>query len=346
MDRVEDLADAFLMIAVPNQRLNCIYSNLDREILDMVVRLLVNGHICNLHMEILFQHCPYNTDLCDEVAEILASGMVCGRLLTKEEEQLVRSTQLECEEQLVKLLKEEDDDGGGGGQKKLHEVVWDLRKSVQQYIQVMHDDQHGDEEKDQKKPCFSIRLGCCHLPTSEEVSCDEECKLLHDQEEMDVPFGWDHAAHMYVADMNGVRISEHMLDILSHMTHIMQTHRDVDRKEERQRKLAPLITEVLIIQACVFPICNEDTKVGPAAWKTCFGDGGDPTVYLSLCHEFGRDDAGAPYRTSSNLDVAFQILRGGGLVQLVYNWQENDDSPGCECHWCASFDERHSAALV
>ena len=334
---VRELAIAFLGTGIPGQSILCIFSGFCKDVIDMVARMLINDHTCSLHMALLFQHCPHNTVLHEELAEILASGMVRGSLLTKEEEQIFREADLEDEEQLEQLMqlaKKESDNT-----KDAHDVMWDVRESVQKYIKNQHE---SCDEAEDKKPCFFIRLGCALL-TSAEVSCEEECKLLHDPEEMDVPFGWDHAAHVYVADSNGVKISEHMLDILSHMTRIMQTHRH--NKEERQRKLAPLITEVLILQTCVFPICNEDTKVGAGGWDACFGDFGDASVYVSLCHEFAKDDAGAPHRTSSNLDVSFRVLRGGTMVQLIFNWQENCDSSDCVCHWCTSFDERHSAAL-
>lgn len=105
-----------------------------------------------------------------------------------------------------------------------------------------------------------------------------------------------------------------------------------------------------MLQACVFPICNEHTKCGDGGFEPCFyRDYEDPcfdvTTFVGYCHEYETDiaDDRKRMRTDLTAEVKVRNAKGGSrqLVRIAYDITDTLDCDDCKCRWCATFLERN-----
>ena len=355
LERARDFALAFCMVTHSRLGKGSMFRDLDPDVVQIVAQYVIEDdlwdYMCCGYIPVLFEHICHDAMLRKDVAELLlARGddattmLLRGRVLTTEEAAAFENGSVVAAEDKPMA--------------NLGNVVWEARKARQQCIENMHRLRYCDKSEQSLGEEVYIELGeQSRLLLASEICDAEACTLHHDfdGEDEDSPAieeeGWDHAAHLFVANREDIDVAEVMKDLASHMAHVVQMH--AGDKSSRQLLLAPLVAEALMVQACLFPIYDDATMVGDTGNAPSFSEqpgipSYDMTMWLEFCHEYEADLVEHKGRACSSFAVDIHVFRGGNLVRIAYNWDDNtaSASTGCRCKWCNSFSDRHPELCV
>lgn len=332
-----ELAQAFLMVTHPRLGAGSLFHHMDGGIAQMIAKNIACDEACDTHLGYLFRGCKEDRQLRNDVGEVLLSpGLLSARRVSLEEEERIR------------LLGEDAPDSSW---EDLPGLVRRVRKERQNFAEKMHSF-GGIQEDDRLDDQVYILLGeSCKLPLASDGCCCEGCALYHDFEKEegddpddleDVEEGWDFKGHVITSYGESFRLKWHAEDLLNHMQKIAHSG---EEKASRLRKLAPLVSEALILQACNFPVHTEDNLVGDCSWDPCWCEqvevpSYEMTMFVSFCHEYETVLAEVGCRMSMDYSVCLKVHRNGRLVRLTYNFSDSFPCVACKCRWCTSFPER------
>jgi hypothetical protein len=319
-----DMAAAWMMLSHKRLGRTSNFWDMDDNVIrDIGVSLVYNkemcDHMCDGYLGLLFNHCTdrkVRMDVGEMLMPSIGENTVTGCLVTQGERGLIYHPE-----------------------KNLAKLVWEQRKAFQQYIEKLHRMDHEFSIGDQHREVF-IELGlACKLRISENPYVDDDDSDYDDSDFYDGDDDWKYPSHLFVSDCTVQDLMHKLGDDMRIITELS------DDKATRQKLLAPIVAEALILQACVFPICSETTKTCLGSFEPCFdtydGDPNSSTVFVQFCHEYERDLAESGCRMGSSIFVGINVHKEGRLVKLTYHWLENLFERKCKCHWCTTFQERH-----
>lgn len=334
-EKANQLILAFAMCTHHRLGSNSLFYTVDDGIIRMIGQQLqqeaLHNRICTQDLQILLGR---STDgrlrsiICKMVAG--PDSIIQGRLLEKQDVALINAG---------KKVENKPN------KKSLMDIVWEVRTRVQAHLEEGHSLAHCDEERSDDLVFYIELAEGCKLLRAEDL--DEECDLPHDFDVQDAEDeetaarcqGWDYPAHIFAAFGSAMDVDCHIDDLLAHMQQAIGSE-----------KLASLVSEAFMLQACKFPISNEATKVGNGGLDSWFsGDCEVPcyemTMFVTLCHEYETDLRDFNKRMRSDMTVNMHVHKNGRIVRLNYSWSGNEECDDCACEWCSSFGERHPQLL-
>lgn len=128
-----------------------------------------------------------------------------------------------------------------------------------------------------------------------------------------------------------MRVMEYMEDLLEHIASVPGNY------------VPSLVAEALVVQACVFPVLDDKTRVGPGDWEPSF-DGMRDTAYTTIIFSsmcYPRDESSS--RVVADMAAFVRMLKGGRMIQIRYAWIDNDEDGNsrCVCKWCSELYASH-----
>ena len=101
------------------------------------------------------------------------------------------------------------------------------------------------------------------------------------------------------------------------------------------------IAELFVLQICMFPDINDETKVGLTDTDAASYSQSKYScaILFSMCQEYVVGQC--PWRDMCNFYVDLAVHKGGRLVEIEFTLQDNDV---CKCpnHWCQTYQSRHA----
>lgn len=204
-----------------------------------------------------------------------------------------------------------------GVEKRLCDIVWDIRNEVfGRWVSRMNVCSWDEPVNMELAIDFEL-VGCC-LP---EDGC---LGTMHGQ--------WDY------------NIPDHVHDSLeSMMAQLQNGNCGIDTMAR--------ITELLVLQACVFPICTDENKVLLTKHHILdmMSDADGDSIFMWVCHGFNErmalllqdtesgDEWDTCQRASSTLDACVRVSECKKKVGIVFNhsYMEDELSEACKCRWCS-----------
>lgn len=325
-ESAKELTLAFAMCTHQRLGTQSLFFTVDDGIIRMIGERLqqeaLHNRICTQDLQILLGNCKderLRSMVCNMVAG--PDSPIQGRLLEKSD---------------VDLL-----DAGSKVENKpnknLMDIVWDVRTRVQAHLERGHTLAYCEERHDDLVFYIELDEGC-KLLRADDVE-EEQCNLCHDfdvedsedEETAAACEGWNYPAHVFSSFGEAMDVDMHISDLLGHIG-----------KKNHAEKLASLISEAFILQACRFPISNESTKVGNGGLDAWFAGHYEVPCYemfmfVTLCHEYETDLRDFKRRMRSDMRVDMHVHKYGRIVRLRYSWHGNEECDNCECKWCTSF---------
>ena len=208
--------------------------------------------------------------------------------------------------------------------RSLTDVVWEIRSNAQA---IQDDVYHIDYIT-----AFELSEQC-RLPRIndglEELEYDDEAAA-----------GEHYPAHV----LGNTSIAEHGQDVLDQLEELLQAEGNFG-KEEFVKIMAPWLTELLVLQAVMFPVCNSQTKLG-------FCGNEEPSmhydedyiscrdIFLNICHEKGQEVDMYNCRMSISMCVNLRVTNMGRTVVLQYSYDDTSFCSMFRCEWCRTYESR------
>ena len=210
----------------------------------------------------------------------------------------------------------------------------------------------------------------CELPLYLDTYASEAGELL-------AP-GWDHPSHMFTSCGDEyIHIQDYRQDLLLHMASAIE-------KQLPEDVLASLVAEALIMQAAIFPIFDDKSRLCFGGWNPVInsGDGGSKplrmTSFFDMGHFYGQGPGMPPGRIIHNLSGSVNVARlefdlyatmpskhvwltcmqpsccwsrGGKIIKLTYKLINDGHGANwimenCMCKWCSTVQREDNELQV
>lgn len=224
-----------------------VFHHLDNDLLQMISQPILHEarcrDACARYLELMFPGRRRAQPAAQlKVGHMLSSPVLLqGRMLSKQQ---------------AKAFKKGRKDivGPVGPMRPLADVVMQIRNSVMDQLQKDCEEDSLFSSESMKHTFYVELAESCRLLRFEEL---QDCCTYHDHlpfscDEEDQLNGWNHPAHLFMP-WKDENVCAHMRDLLEHIC-------DTEHCEEQ---VPHLVSESLVLQACVFPVCADATrKVG------------------------------------------------------------------------------------
>ena len=221
--------------------------------------------------------------------------------------------------------------------RSLADVVWEIRSKAQ----AMHDDDYLTDYT-----AFFELSEQCRLPRISDHTFDCSCMLYASdglealEDDDDEATAEHYPAHV----LGNTSIAEHGQDVLDQLDELLQAKGEFS-EEEFVGIMARWLTELLVLQACMFPVCNSQTKLsfcgeeGPKMQRADDSTG-IRDIFLDICHENGEEVHKYNCRMSTSTCVSLGVDKKRRVVKIEYSYQDTSFCSMCRCEWCRTYEAR------